>query len=281
MNDEFELLQELVTGQRTAARETAFTGGVPPPAPARGIDPRHDRYRPREADLAVLTRHALRREQEMQAGVSPTFTVAEDPRLAHHCRPPGKGTAWMSSTNPPTLFHLRSHPWKPDWLPDADQWPVDGPAAAEDLRRDYGEPLPGDPFLHPFASWRSYRCAGQREAVRAVMMAPAGSTLVVNLPTGSRQEPLRIRPRPHRPRGPERRRRPHDRPCHRPGAALAAARPSPTGLPRWGRCLACSTQQRHTGANPRRYSADRIHIARKLGSVTCRPAIHRRDPWLA
>ena len=32
---------------------------------------------------------------------------------------------------------------------------------------------------------RNYRCAGQREAVRGVLTAPGGSTLVVNLPTGS------------------------------------------------------------------------------------------------
>jgi superfamily II DNA/RNA helicase len=52
-------------------------------------------------------------------------------------------------------------------------------------RRDFGDVLIGDPFLDRFESYRSYRCIGQREAIRAVLTAPGGSTLAVNLPTGS------------------------------------------------------------------------------------------------
>lgn len=180
MNDEFALLHELVTGQRTHD-ETAFTEACHRRL-VRALT-RFESIRPGPADLAVLTRHALRREQEKQAGVSPTFTV---PKV----QPWPSPTAWESYgmdvvNESATSLHLRSRPWSPHWLPDAGEWPVDSPAAAAELRRDYGEPLPGDPFLHPFANWRHYRCAGQREAVRAVMMAPAGSTLVVNLPTGA------------------------------------------------------------------------------------------------
>src|SRR5438270_11012065 len=183
MNDEFELLREVLPGQRPLPVDVSL---------AEACNRRLLRaamlghvYRPGEADLAVLTRHALRREQEKQAGVSPTIAV---PRSAPWPAP----SAWdlfgvevMHAT--PTHVHLRSRPWMPAWLPDAESYPVDRPTAAEESRRDYGEVLSGDPFLDPFEAWRNYRCAGQREAVRGVLTAPGGSTLVVNLPTGSGQ----------------------------------------------------------------------------------------------
>ncbi len=138
---------------------------------------------PGPADLAVLTRHALRREQEKQAGVSPILTV---PRAAPWPSPAAWDQFGIDIVNESAhSIHLRARTWTPGWLPEAACYPVDGPAAAADTRRDYGESLPGDPFLHPFAAWRNYRCAGQREAVRGVLMAPPGSTLVVNLPTGA------------------------------------------------------------------------------------------------
>src|SRR5205823_14577459 len=82
----------------------------------------------------------------------------------------------------PTHVHLRSRPWAPAWLPDAERYPVDGPAAPEEPRRDYGEALSGDPFLDPFEAWRNYRCAGQREAVRRVLTAQGGEWLPVGTP---------------------------------------------------------------------------------------------------
>jgi superfamily II DNA helicase RecQ len=61
----------------------------------------------------------------------------------------------------------------------------DAAPAAEYVRRDYGEALPGDPFLDAYPDWQEYRGPGQREAIRGLLTAPAGATLLANLPTGS------------------------------------------------------------------------------------------------
>ncbi len=59
----------------------------------------------------------------------------------------------------------------------------DAPVFKEEERRNYS-PEPGDPFLS-ILDRDSYRNVGQREAVRAVLTAPKGSTLAIDLPTGS------------------------------------------------------------------------------------------------
>ncbi len=182
MTDEFELLRDAVSGRCPQLPDGSSFAEACNRRLLRALG-RRAALAPGEADLAVLTRHVLRREQERQAGVSPTLAV---PRTA----PWPTAAAWERFgidvvNETPTFLHLRARPWAPGWLPDTSRYPVDRPAAAEEIRRDYGEPLPGDPFLHQFEAWRTYRCAGQREAVRGVLMAPPGSTLVVNLPTGA------------------------------------------------------------------------------------------------
>src|SRR5688500_13275903 len=78
MIDEFEIFREALAGR-------GQHGASPPwhaPARSRLIGSalsRMHRCAPGEADLAVLTRHAIRREQEKQGGVSPTVAV---PRTA-------------------------------------------------------------------------------------------------------------------------------------------------------------------------------------------------------
>ena len=62
---------------------------------------------------------------------------------------------------------------------------MDREAAALADRRDYGEQPPADPFLDRIPAYPRYYSAGQREAVRAVLTAPGGATLVINLPTGA------------------------------------------------------------------------------------------------
>lgn len=50
-------------------------------------------------------------------------------------------------------------------------------------RSDHGVPI--DPFLERAVGFSQFRCAGQREAVRALFLMPDGFTLIANLPTGS------------------------------------------------------------------------------------------------
>jgi superfamily II DNA/RNA helicase len=181
MTDEFELLRKALSGQSHLPAGSTFAEACN--RRLIGALSRGAASPPGEGDLAALTRHVLRREQERQGGISPMLPV---PRVA----PWPAAAAWHDygvnvASESPGYLHLTARPWAPDWLADAVSHPVDGPATAEELRRDYGEWLAGDPFLHPFEAWRSYRCAGQREAVRGLLMAPPGSTLVVNLPTGA------------------------------------------------------------------------------------------------
>ena len=79
---------------------------------------------------------------------------------------------------------IRAVPWMPRWLDCASVPAVDHDVS--DLRvvgRD--ESVRGDPFLALIdEDFTTYRTPGQRAAVRSALIASAGSTLVVNLPTG-------------------------------------------------------------------------------------------------
>ena len=79
---------------------------------------------------------------------------------------------------------IRAAPWMPWWL-DCDSVPaVDHDVSdLRVVRRD--ESVRGDPFLARIdQDFTTYRTPGQRTAVRSALIAGAGSTLVVNLPTG-------------------------------------------------------------------------------------------------
>lgn len=82
------------------------------------------------------------------------------------------------------LTRIRAAPWIPRWL-DCDSVPaVDHDVS--DLRVvRLDESVCGDPFLTRIdQDFTTYRTPGQRAAVRSALIASAGSTLVVNLPTG-------------------------------------------------------------------------------------------------
>src|SRR5207302_1293034 len=79
---------------------------------------------------------------------------------------------------------MAARPWLPSWLQcgEGDQSPEDALYFVERRRNDLR--MAGDPLL-----WRAdldeYTSQAQREAVHTVLAAPVGSTVVVNLPTGS------------------------------------------------------------------------------------------------
>ena len=77
-------------------------------------------------------------------------------------------------------------PWEPSWLGNlvgegedifSDEF------AGEKIRQSSSIPM--DPFLADATGFKSYVCPGQREAVRSLLFMPPGSTLIINLPTGS------------------------------------------------------------------------------------------------
>ena len=141
------------------------------------LDAEGSHYAPGKGDIASLVRHVLRREDEHGG-------QAKVPRLPSW---PDRET-WQQSgmdilDEKPTFYLISARAWQPDWLPDAASSPPDGPAFGEEDRRTY-EPVAGDPFLS-LVNLDQYRSAGQREAIRAVLTAPEGATLAINLPTGA------------------------------------------------------------------------------------------------
>lgn len=138
-------------------------------------------YEPGRGDIASLVRHILRREDELQGGMSQTLKV---PRNSFW---PDRDTWQRSGTDvlreEADCYLISARVWKPNWLPNSASHPPDVPAFKEEVRRSY-ESVSGDPFLS-LVQLDKYRSTGQREAIRAVLTAPEKATLVINLPTGS------------------------------------------------------------------------------------------------
>ncbi len=134
-------------------------------------------HSPSSQDLACLIRHIMRREDEiLQGGIAQTLKI---PRVNPY---PSDREMWekcgcdilQASSD---FFVITARPWQ-----FFGQTP-DQSVFAETNRRNYQEER-GDPFLN-LVNLDKYRSVGQREAIRAVLTAPAKSTLVINLPTGS------------------------------------------------------------------------------------------------
>jgi ATP-dependent DNA helicase RecQ len=79
-------------------------------------------------------------------------------------------------------FRLVLRSWEPTWLSCPSKVLTD-PLFTEAPRRTY-QAVRGDPFLRA-VGLSQYRCDAQREAVRTILSAPNGSTVVINLPTGA------------------------------------------------------------------------------------------------
>ncbi|GFO65882.1 hypothetical protein GMPD_38010 [Geomonas paludis] len=90
-----------------------------------------------------------------------------------YCDPDGTGGYFITA--------LR---WNPQWLPQSEEYDIlEDVYAGKVCRPQLVVPI--DPCVKEATGFESYSSEGQREAVRAAFFAPAGSTLVVNLPTGS------------------------------------------------------------------------------------------------
>jgi superfamily II DNA/RNA helicase len=133
------------------------------------------------ADLVALTRHVLRREQERQRGSAQSALVPDVPPWP--ARETWERAGFDVEAHSAGFFRVQARGWQPVWLPCADRVPPEQAAFAGEVRRNYTE-VSGDPFLGVAGKAR-YRSSGQRASVRAVLTAPPGATLVVNLPTGA------------------------------------------------------------------------------------------------
>lgn len=192
MRDPFQLLREIVGGSLSVPPSGGASGGSGGDGDPEFTEACHVRLlqalrsaggtgSPGSPDLAGLVRHVLRREEETQSGASQTIRAPNrapwpDRRVWQEC-----GVEVINEG--PGGFLLRARKWAPDWLPQAGDCPPEAAAFAEAPRRNY-QPVAADPFVG-IAGFDSYRSSGQRDAMRAVMTAPPGSTLVINLPTGA------------------------------------------------------------------------------------------------
>lgn len=129
-------------------------------------------------DLTAALRHALRWEKE-HGGQTDRRVPATPPWPSIK--------EWTDAGFRDVFFYnhnqlqVQASPWHPAWLDRSSNVTIEAAACKEDFRRGSSN-VEADPFLPK--EYVGYKSAGQREAVRAVLSAPPGSTLAVLLPTG-------------------------------------------------------------------------------------------------
>ncbi|WP_162260163.1 protein DpdF [Terrabacter sp. Root181] len=137
-------------------------------------------------DVATLVRHALL-AQEARHNAPFTLVVPSGPRWPTHHHWGVVGCHAVDAG--PGRLEVSAGPWMPDWLAHSGGLPIGKEAfAAGDMRhrRRPDLTMPGDPYLEAasLGQYQRYTSAGQRQALRAVLLAPPGSTTLINLPTG-------------------------------------------------------------------------------------------------
>ena len=136
---------------------------------------------PTQGDLAVLLRQALRYEYARRGHEASPWVRVRQKALAEFGRWEEFGLAAVRENGG---WRVTSNAWRPSWLQCPAHFGVDDEASGEAVRREFGaDGCEGDPFLRAIGR-STYRSSGQRAAVRAALSTPAGSTLVVALPTG-------------------------------------------------------------------------------------------------
>jgi superfamily II DNA helicase RecQ len=141
-----------------------------------------------QLDMAILVRHAIRRMSERDGQDFSLFVPNSDPW-------PGVGE-WqevgVNAVGADACFRLRARPWRPEWLWNQGDPPVDEAAVAGTYKGTRGLPetvgLPADPFFTEMTSdrrYKQYRSPGQKAAVRAALTIPEDGALLAILPTGT------------------------------------------------------------------------------------------------
>lgn len=139
------------------------------------------------ADLVALVAHVLRREEAISRGQAVWLRVPAASVAFASGRAWPDTEAWRAASlgvrEDQERYKLTPRRWDPAWLPGQRGSEVTQPLFSEEHRRTYRE-VGGDPFLRAIGRSR-YRCDAQREAIRAVLSVPEGTTVLVNLPTGA------------------------------------------------------------------------------------------------
>lgn len=170
-------VRRALLGESVDEREERF------PNPHRRLRKTHQGNEPvGPADLASLVRHVLRWE-DGNGGTNSNLRVPKEE--AWPSRSMWKRHGCQIKTEDEATFLLTAQNWCPSWLPGAEQKPPTAAAFAEEPRREFAS-VDGDPFLVARGeTYQEYLSVGQQASVRAALTAPEGSTLAVDLPTGS------------------------------------------------------------------------------------------------
>jgi ATP-dependent DNA helicase RecQ len=131
------------------------------------------------ADIASLIRAVLRHH----TATDPYFYLAVPQKLWERAATALKASSVASFQANDGYVRLRAHEWRPAWLDPAHGISPDDGLYEYQLRRE-DPTAAGDPMLRRMG-FTDYQSLAQREAVRTVLSVPPGSTVVVNLPTGS------------------------------------------------------------------------------------------------
>ena len=78
---------------------------------------------------------------------------------------------------------VHAEDWRPDWLDEKAPRVIEAAVSRSQRRSRY--PVPIDPVVTPFGGFTTYSSGGQRAAVRAAFLMSPGTSLIVNLPTGT------------------------------------------------------------------------------------------------
>jgi superfamily II DNA/RNA helicase len=178
VTDEIEMVRLALTGEGFS--EQAILECVSAKCRLRLLHALNDRAAS-AADKAALIRHVLRYESERQNG--PPQTLQTPDGVGWPTTELWQAHGVLARPHRSGGMVLHAEPWQPEWLENPDKVSPEADAFREEKRRRL-PPIAGDPFLAWFGK-SDYLCEGQQEAVRSVLSAPPGSTLIVNLPTGN------------------------------------------------------------------------------------------------
>lgn len=132
-------------------------------------------------DIVISLREILLREEARQGDIVQRLRVPSHdpwPTPEHYKR---SGISIFSSDD--QSFVVQTSTWKPSWASTLDFHFLEKSILLGEQRQVF-DPIMGDPFLNEL-NLTHYRSPGQREAIRAILTAPPGATIVVNLPTGA------------------------------------------------------------------------------------------------
>ena len=151
--------------------------------------------RPPSADLPVLMRQALR---VLEGGSQvPEEVTVPGPAAGWPTESQWRRSDVKATPQPDGTMRLRCREWKPAWLPGGEEQSIeDALYDAPNLARKR-PPTPGDPCVGEamgFGEPHTYTGPAHKQAVRAALAAPEGSTLAVLLPTGAGKSTVALAP---------------------------------------------------------------------------------------